>query len=207
WADSDIEGVSLTLNDRSHPYPYTVSRCLANKLRNAKDLKKEALELVSEKRRLLESKHGSCHSQSRRDLNVVFKATKDIIGKFGEAREREIVEEIRELIRVSAWQKLVKPSKVRNLTTNEVNTTELELLSLGIDFKLQTGNSSLVELSVAFQQFKYKYQYEVGYPDLHFAKTHLISKISKDNSQILPKRYNNAIKSLKGNNNIMVLQS
>ena len=41
WSESDIEGLSLTVNDKSHPYPSLVHRSLTNKLKNAKELKKE----------------------------------------------------------------------------------------------------------------------------------------------------------------------
>ena len=207
WSIGDIDGVSLTIKDRSTPYPITVHNCLTNKLKNAKDIKKEALELVSETRRLLMDKHKLCRPQYMKHLLIALKVTSDKVREFGNLREIEIENEIRALISESGWQRQVNPNKVRNLTTNEINTTELEVLSLGLDFKLENGNNVLEDVAVAFQQFKYKYSSEATRPHIHFAKNHLISKISKDNTKVLPRRYSNAIKSLKSNKNIMVMQS
>ena len=104
------------------------------------------------------------------------------------------------------WQRQVRPNKVLNLT-NKVNTLQLEILSLGLDLKLKPGNKNLLDIYVAFQQYDYRYRNESQKPDLHFAKTHLISKISKDFNKVLPKRYFDAIRKLGLNKDIMVLQS
>ena len=207
WNNNDIDSVTLTAKDRSLPYPDAVNQCLINKLKNAKDIKKEALEIASETRRLLQDRHKLCYPQHNRDLHVLFKVTNDKVRQYANAREAEIVGEIGELIRGSVWQKQVNPDKVRNLTTNKVNTVELELLSLGLDFKLPIGNESLVNISVAFQQFEYRYRGQASKPDLHFAKSHLLSNIHKDNKKVLPRRYINALKSLGENRDVMVLQS
>ena len=61
WTEGDISGISLTANDRTEPYPDVVNRCLANKLRNARALKKELFESIGEQRRLLIDRHRSCY--------------------------------------------------------------------------------------------------------------------------------------------------
>ena len=154
WTEGDILGISLTVNDRTEPYPDVVHRCLTNKLRNARALKKELFESIGEQRRLLIDRHRSCYEQAKRDLNVLFEVTRAQCKNKGNEGEDEINNEISGLIGNSTWQKLVNVSRVRNLTTNEVNTQELELLSLGIDFRLQGAKKSIMDTAVAFHKYE-----------------------------------------------------
>ena len=207
WSDRDIESISLTNHDRSLPYPDVVHRCLTNQLVNARAHKTEAFAARREQRHLLRNKHMSCCGRAGKDLNVMFKVTKAEMEKFGDTREKEMRNEINDLIRVSKWQSLVNTDKVCNLTTNEVSTVELEVLSLGLDFKLENSERSMFDAHVAFHKFDSKYQGEPGKPDLHRDKVKFMSDIHNDKSKILPLRYNNAMKSLNSNANIKIVLS
>ena len=61
WAPGDVNNISLSEGDKCVPYPKSVHRALVNKLKNAKDIKKEAFDLAGEKRKMLEVKHRGCH--------------------------------------------------------------------------------------------------------------------------------------------------
>ena len=89
---------------------------------------------------------------------------------------------------------MVNPEKVRNLATGQISLEELELLSLGGDFKLQIGNRSFVDIAAIFHEFDYKYRGDPAKPNLHRIKAELMSSIDKDNMKALPRRYINAIK-------------
>ena len=207
WRPGDVNNISLTTSDKCVPYPNIVHRTLTNKLKNTKDLKRDTFALISEKRRLLEARHRCCHERYGRDLNTAFKFTKAEIKKFGDSRELEVRNEVKGLIRNSVWQNMVSPSKVRNLTTGQVSDVELEALSLGGDFNLQLGKSSLLDIAAAFHGYDYRYRNDGCKPDLDRVKTELISSISKDNRKVLPRRYNDAVKSIKANRDIMVVKS
>ena len=207
WSPGDIDGLTLTGSDRAVPYPDVVHQCLSNKLKNAKACKKEKFENAKEKRILLTARHNLCHVQYRTDLNVLFKVTTHEVNTVGATREAEIDNEVKGLIRESRWQNVVSPDKVLNLTEDEVSTEELEVLSLGADFKLQKGKVILLDVAVGFEKFDHKYRGEADKPDLHRDKLKLLSDIYKDNRQILPRRYLDALKSLNANSNIKVVQS
>ena len=81
---------------------------------------------------------------------------------------------------------MFNPEKVLNLTENEVNTEELEILSLGTDFKLQNGKIILLDTAVSFEKFDYRHRGMAGKPDLHHEKLKLLSDIHRDNRLILP---------------------
>ena len=170
WSDADVESISLTNHDRSVPYPDVVHRCLINKLTNAKNRKTEVYEAIADQRKLLEAKHRTCNVQWRRDLNTLSKVTKAKVRDRESVRRKEIIDEINSLIRSSTWQSLVDIEKVCNLTNGQVSTTELELLSLGTDFKLENSNRSLLEVPVAFKRFDSKYRTKSGKPYLHSDK-------------------------------------
>ena len=138
---------------------------------------------------------------------MVFKITRSDVKNKGFVRKREISDEISVLIADSLWARKVDKFIIRNLTTNEVSDTELELLSLGIDLKLQGANKSIIDTIVAFKEYDDRYRNEPGKPDLHREKMKLLSDLSKDSSEILPRRYRNALTSIKANKDIMVLQS
>ena len=76
WAGRDIVGIHLTANDRINPYPDVVHSCLANKLNNARAIKREMVGSIGEKRRILMDKHRSCHRRAKSDLNVLFGVTR-----------------------------------------------------------------------------------------------------------------------------------
>ena len=111
------------------------------------------------------------------------------------------------MIRDSIWQKQIDTSKVRNLTTNEISTHALELLSLGADFRLQGSNKSILDTIIAFYMFETIHRNEPGRPDLQRDKVKLVSSMKKDTKKSLPRRYDVALKSLETNRNIMVVQS
>ena len=207
WSPSDIGGVSLTGSDRVLPYPEVVNQCLKNKLKNARSLKKEKIEIVNEHWRLLKEKHSRCSSRAGNNLNVLSKLTEKQVKPKGVEREAEIMNEVSGLISVSQWRNIVSPHKVLNLTDNEVSNEELEILSLGADFKLQGGNSILLDVFASFEKFAHRYRKDKDIPDLHPEKLKVLSDIDKDNNLILPRRYHNALKSIKANNNIKVIQS
>ena len=186
WSEEDIEGISLTNHDRSLPYPEIVHRCLINKLTNAKDRKSQAYRAITDQRKLLEDKHRTCNAQWRRDLNTLSKVTNAKIRDRESVRRKQIIDEIKSLIRSSTWQSLVDTEKVCNLTNGQVSTTELELLSLGTDFKLENSDRSLLEVPVAFKRFESKYRGKSGKPDLHSDKVKYLSSIHKDKNKALP---------------------
>ena len=166
WSLGDIEGITLPTHSKSEPFPEVVHVCLANKLKIARSNKKVAFEAICEKRKLLEQKHRLCHGQAKKDLNVLFRDTKAQGNKIGFNMGKEINNEIQALIRDSVWAKQVNVDRVCNLTTGEVNTHELELLSLGCDFKLQGSNKTILDTIVAFHNFEHLYRNEPGKPDL-----------------------------------------
>ena len=92
-------------------------------------------------------------------------ATRLIAEQLGQVRRAQVIEEIQELQRNSNWSKFVNASKVCNLTTNELNNHELELLSLGLDFKLQGASSSLIETFEGFERFNARYSCKADKPD------------------------------------------
>ena len=101
-------------------------------------------------------------------------------------RETEIVNEIHGLIRQSRWQNIVSLDKVLNLTVNEVGNDELEVLSLGTDFKLQSGNEVILDTAVGFESFDYRHRGKSNKPDIQREKVKLLSDIHKDNKLLLP---------------------
>ena len=207
WASCDVAGLSLTAKARSEPFPDVVRDCLINKLKNARSIKKEAFESICEQRRLLENGHRSCYDRAERDLKVLFGVTKAQCQTQASKGEIEIDNEITGLIRGSVWAKLVDVSRVRNLTTDQVSAHELEVLSLGIDFRLQGAKKSILDTVVAFHKYETMFRNEPGKPDLQRDKTKLISSMNKDNRKVLPRRYDRALISLKANKNVMVVQS
>ena len=207
WSDRDIESITLTDHDKSMPFPDVVYRCLTNQLVNAKDNKRQTFTAISEQRKLLEAKHRSCGAQSKRDLNVMFKVSKAEANEFKVIKRREMISEISDLIKVSNWQKIVNTDKICNLTNNEVSTLELEALSLGTDFKLENSERSLLDIPVAIHKFETRYRGVSGKPDLHSDKVMFMSSIYKDKSKILPRRYNNALKTLNANKKIKIVLS
>ena len=207
WSEGDIGNIPLSNHDRSMPFPEVINRCLLNLIENVKGHKTETFSAIREQRILLEDKHRTCCDRPRRDLNVMFEVNKAKVREYEEVRMKEIIDEINSLIRSSTWQTLVNPSKVCNLTSDQVSTIELELLSLGTDFKLENSDRSLLEMPVAFKRFKTRYRGEPGFSDLHSDKVHLLSSIYNDQSKALPRRYNNAMESLKSNEQIMIVVS
>ena len=165
-APCDIAGLSLTDKARSDPFPDVVRDCLINKLNNVRSIKKEAFESICEQRRLLESEHRSCNDRAGRDLNVLFRVTKAQCQTQSAKGEIEIDNEISGLIRGSVWAKLVDVSRVRNLTEDQVSAHELEVLSLGIDFRLQGAKKSILDTAVAFHKYETSFRNEPGKPDL-----------------------------------------
>ena len=103
WAPRDIDGLTLTGSDKAVPYPEVVHQCLTNKLRNAKNRKKESSVIVGEKRRLLLEKHSQCHARGRAQINVLFKASTHEAKSKAAARREEIANEVKVLIRGSRW--------------------------------------------------------------------------------------------------------
>ena len=204
WDSDLVSNASLSVSDRCVPYPKSVHHALTSKLHIAKNIKKDAYDHASEKRRLLQVRHNSCPSRYGRDLKMAFKFVNSEVKKYGDNRRAEILDEVKTLIRCSPWQRMVNPSKVRNLAFGKVSTEELELLSLGGDFKLQIGDRSYVDVAAAFHGFDNKYCNDPAKPDLHRVKTELMSNISKDRMKVLPRRYIDAIKSLKSNSDIKI---
>ena len=180
WDPSLVGNGSLSASDRCVPYPKSVHHALTNKLHIAKNVKKDAYDHVSEKRRLLEEGHNNCPSRYGRDLKMAFKFVNSEVKRYGDYRRAEVLDEVKALIRGSPWQRMVNPSKVRNLAVHRVNTEELELLSLGGDFKLQIGDRSFIDVAAAFHAFDHKYRNDPAKPDLHRVKTELMSNIIKD---------------------------
>ena len=87
WSNSDIESITLTSSDSSQTFPDIVRKCLATKLKNAKNLKKEALSAVCEHRKLLEEKHKLCNSRyGAKHLNTAFKDTNAQVKEYGMVR-------------------------------------------------------------------------------------------------------------------------
>ena len=207
WAPGDMVGVALTARAKSDPFPDVVNEHLANKLKNARSIKNETFESIREQRLSLENGHRSCYDRAKRDLNVLFGVTKAKRKSLVVGGERQIDNEINALIGVSAWSKLVDVSRVRNLTTDEVNAQELEVLSLGIDFKLEGSDKSILDTVVAFHRYETMYRNEPGKPDIQRDKTKLVSSMSKDKRRVLPRRYDAALRSLKANKSVMVVQS
>ena len=78
---------------------------------------------------------------------------------------------------------------------------------MGTDFKLENADRSLLDIPVAFKRFETKYRGKPGKPDIHNDKVKYLSSIFKDKSKALPRRYNNAMKSLKSNENINIVVS
>ena len=134
-------------------------------------------------------------------------ATRLIAEQLGQVRRAQVIEEIQELQRNSNWSKFVNASKVCNLTTNELNNHELELLSLGLDFKLQGASSSLIETFEGFERFNARYSCKPDKPDLRLAKKDTLLAIHTSKVDPLPWQYLKAIKTIKSNQNIKVTQS
>ena len=178
WATFDVADLPLTANARSDPFPNVIRDCLINKLKNARSIKKEAFESICEQRRRLENGHRSCNGSARGDLNVLFRVTKAQCQTQSTRGGIEIDNEISGLIRGSVWAKLVDVSRVRNLTEDQVSTHELEVLSLGIDFRLQGAKKSILDTVVAFHKYETMFRNEPGKPDLQRDKTKLISSMN-----------------------------
>ena len=155
----------------------------------------------------MKERHSSCPDRNDKNLNVLFGVTKREVKAASLERETESANEIHGLIRESRWQNIVCADKVLNLTENEVSNEELEVLSLGYDFKLQNGNEIILDVAVGFENFDYKHKNESNKPDLQRDKVKLLSDIHKDNKFILPLRYIKALKSLKNNDNIKVVEA
>ena len=206
WSHSDVDDVTLTDSDKNMPYPDIVHIHLLNKRKNARALKKENLEKVKETRELLKVKHSTCRCIGRH-LRVLFDYTNSAIDMLASTRKREIDDEIKGLISESRWKQVVNPEKVLNLTDNEVSNEELEVLSLGTDFKLQSGNEILLEIAVGFEKFDFKHSQERNKPNIQCDKVKLISDIHKDSKLTLPQRYIKALNSLKSKGNLKVFQS
>ena len=151
--------------------------------------------------------HRTCPDRGSKHLNVLLGFVKHEAKTLESKREAGIISGIRDLIRESCWQNMVNPGKVLNLTVNEVSNEELEILSLGTDFKLQTGNEIILDVAVGFENFDFKHKHESNKPDLQRDKVRLLSDIHKDNKLILPRRYFKALRSLKANGNIKVVQA
>ena len=171
WDNRDID-FQLSESDKSVPFPKPVLRCLTNKLKNARNLRRDAFASVSEQRRALDEGHRQCHPQANRDLNTVFRATKALMGEIEALGKTNIRTEINDLIKNSRWQALVDPAKVCNLTTNEVSSEALEFLSLGADFKLKIERDLLLILLPASSDLM---------PDIQIIVGNLISIVSKLN--------------------------
>ena len=130
-----------------------------------------------------------------------------LVKERGSARWSEIENERVDLIRDSFWSKHVNIAKVCNLTHNELNTTELEILSLGIDFRLQGADRSIIDTIIGFERYDARYRSKPGYSDLHNDKVKLLSSLAKDKKDTLPLRYRKALTTLKANKNIKVTLS
>lgn len=207
WSPDDAQGITLTEGDNAVPFPDVIHKHLSNRLRNAKAHSKEISKKAKEKLTLLKEKHSACPDRNRRHLNVLLDFAEHEAKARESGRVTEIISEIRSLIRESRWQNIVSPGKVLNLTDNEVGDEELEVLSLGIDFKLQSGNEIILDVAVGFESFDFKHKSESNKPDLQRDKVKLLSDIHKDSGLLLPRRYLKALRSLKANENIKVVQA
>ena len=98
-------------------------------------------------------------------------------------------------------------SKVLNLTTNELSDTELEVLSLGLNFKLQGTNNSIIEAFEGFERFDAQYSNKGWKPSLRMTKKETLLALKADKVEILPLRYTEAIKSIRANERIKVVLS
>ena len=78
----------------------------------------------------------------------------------------EVKTEVNALIQDSPWQHHVDVDRVCNLTSDQVSATELELLSLGMDFKLGCARSSIIDAIVGFETYDTKHRYTPGFHDL-----------------------------------------
>ena len=157
WSPDDIVGITLTEGDSTVPFPDTVYRHLSNRLRSTKAHIKETSGKVKGKELLLKAKHSACRDRNERHLNVLSGSMKQEVETRALNRETEIVNEIHGLIRESRWQNIVSSDKVLNLTVNEVGDHELEILSLGTDFKLQSGNEISLDVAVGFESYDYRH--------------------------------------------------
>ena len=141
---------------------------------------------ANEAHRALVETHTDCRTGSRRCLDYVFEATHTISEDQYSSRLTEIKDEIDILISNSAWQRHVDADRVCNLTTNKVNNTVLELLSLSLDFKLGCSRSSVIDVVDGFQMYTARYRSKPGFQDFQSEEVKVLSDLHKDNTLILP---------------------
>ena len=148
----------------------------------ARSRKQTARTEANEARRALVERHTDCRYGTGRCFDYVFEATRAIAEAQYSSRLTEIKDEINILINDSAWRRHVDADRVCNLTTNEVNNTELELLSLGLDFKLGCSKSSVIDVVDGFQTYATRYRSKPGFQDLQREKVRVLSLCKSDNT-------------------------
>ena len=186
WSNHDVDMGALTVSDRLLPFPVGVKRALFAKLEGIRSHKQRALQEANRARRNLQERHATCRSGPRRCMDNVSEATRSIAEAYFLSRWEEVIGEVDVLIRESAWQSHVDPNRVCNLTTNEVSNTELEILSLGTDFRLGSSRASVIDVVSGFQTYESKYRCKPGYLDLQREKVRVLSDLQKDSTPPSP---------------------
>ena len=207
WGPRDVDDLSFTESDRTQPYPKVAHQCLLQKVKGIKSQLREIRLTCSRQRRALMDRHANCPTQRGRSLYVLLDFTNVLVKERCSLRRSEIMNERSVLISGSNWSKHVNTAKVRNLTDNELNNTELEVLSLGCDFRLQGSDRSIIDTIIGFERYDARYKNKSGYSDLHNDKVKIVSSLEKDRMDTLPLRYRKALVTIKANKNIMVTLS
>ena len=207
WSADDIDVTCLTEADKAHVFPGIVMRGLSDKLKAVRELKRSVARDSGNARRRFEERYGTCGHSRRKHLDCALEATKFLVESHGKDRLDQTKIEIDGLIKNSNWQKLVDTSRVLNLTTNELSNNELEVLSLGLNFKLQGTNNSIIGTFEGFERFDYQYKGQVGKPNLTLVKKETLVALNADKDEILPQRYTEAINSIKANKRVKILLS
>ena len=207
WSTEDIDVTCLTEADKAHVFPGVVKRILSGKLKATRELKRSVARDTGNARRQFEERYVTCGHSQRKYLDGALEATKFLVESHGSARLDQVKGEIDGLIKNSNWQKLVDKSRVMNLTTNELSDNELEVLSLGLNFKLQGTNKSIIDTFEGFERFESQYRGRVGKPNLTLVKKETLFALNADKAEILPQRYTEAINSVRANKRIKVLLS
>ena len=207
WSDTDIDTSCFTEADRDHVFPTVVSRALSCKLKALRELKRSKAKASGDARRLLVGNHDNCGPSKNKFLKGALEATRFLVRTQEKSKTGQVNDEISELISRSNWQKIVDTSRVLNLTTGELNDIELEVLSLGLNFKLQGTNSTIIGTFEGFEDFEKRYLNSVSKPSLTMVRKDTLLSLKTAKVEILPLRYTNALKSIRANKNVRVLLS
>ena len=207
WDADVIDLELLTDADRHSAFPVVVKQTLKDKLKVIRENRRSSKSEAFRACKALQEKHKHCQQSSHRCTKVALEVTEFIRKSNSEIRMQRINEDIERMISNSNWSKFVDASRVCNLTSNQVNNTELELLSLGLDFKMQGTNSSILGVFEGFERFKERYDHRADMPNLRTCKKNTLMDLHSKRVDSLPVRYLKAIKSLKSNKDVKIVQS